>query len=305
MLKQVMEVYDLLSDPAAPGAQVAALFPEGRLDVTEAPDADGHRVDFVSITLPGSEGKLSGGSAPTLGILGTLGGLRIPGVSKGLVSDADGAIVALACALRLEQMRGFGEQYKGDVIVATHVCQEAIEEPHQPYSFMRGPLSKRDMTAPQIDPTMDAILSIDTSRGNHVCNHDGFAITLPVKEGWILKASPDLLRVMEFTTGQAPVVFPIATQDITPYENGLAHINGIMQPATLTGVPVVGVAITTRAVVPGTGTGVAHLTHLEVSGRFCLAAAEAFGAGECVFYDEVEFARLVELYGSMDHLQET
>ena len=208
MLKQVIEVYDLLSDPAARGAQVAALFPEGRLEVTEAADADGHRVDFVRITFPGSEGKLSGGSALTLGILGTLGGLRIPGISKGLVSDADGAIVALSCALRLEQMRGFGEQYKGDVIVATHVCQEAIEEPHQPYSFMRGPLSKRDMTAPQIDPTMDAILSIDTSRGNHICNHDGFAITFPVKEGWILKASPDLLRVMEFTTGPGACGLP-------------------------------------------------------------------------------------------------
>ena len=305
MLKQVIEVYDLLSDPAACGGQVAALFPESHLEVTEAADADGHRVDFVRVTFPGSEGKSLGGSAPTLGILGTLGGLRIPGVSNGLVSDADGAIVALACALRLEQMRGFGEQYKGDVIVATHVCQEAIEEPHRPYSFMRGPLSKRDMTAPQIDPAMDAILSVDTSRGNIICNHDGFAITFPVKEGWILKASPDLLRIMEFTTGQAPVVFPIATQDISPYENGLPHINGIMQPATLTSAPVVGVALTTRAVVPGIGTGVAHLTHLEVAGRFCLCAAEAFGAGECAFYDEVEFGRLLELYGSMDHLQDT
>ncbi len=261
-------------------------------------------MDFIKITFAGREGKSKGGSAPTLGILGTLGGLRIPGVSHGLVSDADGAIVALACALRLEQMQGFGEQYKGDVIVATHVCQDAIEEPHKPYSFMRGPLSKRDMTVPQIDSDMDAVLSIDTSRGNHVCNHDGFAITLPVKEGWILKASPDLLRIMEFATGQAPVVFPIATQDITPYEDGLAHINGIMQPATLTPAPVVGVAITTQAVVPGIGTGVAHLAHLEVAGRFCLGVAEAFGAGDCVFYDPEEFARLVDLYGPMSHLQD-
>lgn len=304
MLKQVIKIYDLLSNPAARGEQAAELFPDGHLQVIETTDVDGRRIDFVKIIFSGSEGKSSGGTAPTLGILGTLGGLRIPGVSKGLVSDADGAIVALACALRLEQMQGFGERYKGDVIVATHICQEAIEEPHEPYSFMRGPLSKRDMTAPQIDSAMDAILSIDTSRGNRVCNHDGFAITLPVKEGWILKASPDLLRIMEYTTGQAPVVFPIATQDITPYEDGLAHINGIMQPATLTPAPVVGVAITTQAVVPGIGTGVAHLTHLEVTGRFCLGVAEAFGAGDCAFYDEAEFARLVELYGPMTHLQD-
>ena len=78
-----------------------------------------------------------------------------------------------------------------------------------------------------------------------------------------------------------------------------------MQPATLTRAPVVGVAITTRAVVPGIGTGVAHLTHLEVAGRFCLGAAEAFGTGDCAFYDDLEFGRLVELYGSMDHLQDT
>ena len=305
MLRHVIEIYDLLSDPSARGPQVAALFDGSRTALTETADDAGRHVDFIKIVFPGSAGKMSGGSAPTLGILGTLGGLRIPGLSKGLVSDADGAVVALACALRLEQMSGFGERYKGDVIVATHVCQEAIEEPHEPYSFMRGPLSKRDMTAPQVDPDMDAILSIDTSRGNRVCNHDGFAITFPVKEGWVLKASPDLLRVMEFTTGQAPVVFPIATQDITPYENELTHINGIMQPATLTAAPVVGVALTTRAVVPGIGTGVAHLTHLEVAGRFCLGTAEAFGAGDCTFYDAAEFARLVELYGSMGHLQGT
>ena len=34
-----------------------------------------------------------------------------------------------------------------------------------------------------------------------------------------------------------------------------------------------------------------------------LEVAKAFGRGQCKFYDEDEYARLVKLYGSMKHLQ--
>jgi len=63
---------------------------------------------------------------------------------------------------------------------------------------------------------MDAILSIDTSRGNKIINLNGYAITPTVKEGWILKVADDLLQTMEYTTGASPAVVPITMQDITP-----------------------------------------------------------------------------------------
>ncbi|NAW01394.1 DUF1177 family protein, partial [Salmonella sp. hn-h4] len=78
------------------------------------------------------------------------------------------------------------------------------------------------------------------------------------KEGYILRVSEDLLRVMEMTTGKLAETFPITTQDITPYGNGVHHLNSILQPSTVTDVPVVGVAITAELVVPGCGTGASH-----------------------------------------------
>ena len=45
-------------------------------------------------------------------------------------------------------------------------------------------------------------------KGNRVINHHGFAISPSVKEGWILRTSDDLLQIMEWVTGDFPVVFP-------------------------------------------------------------------------------------------------
>jgi hypothetical protein len=158
------------------------------------------------------------------------------------------------------------------------------------------------MNRHEVRPAMDAILSVDTTRGNWVINRRGFAISPTVKEGYILKLSPDLLRIQAVVSGRAPVTFPISTQDITPYGNGLDHINSIMQPATATQAPVVGVALTCESVVRGCATGASQYVDVEMAARFCLEVAKAFGAGQCSFYDAVEFERLVALYGSMRHL---
>ena len=40
-------------------------------------------------------------------------------------------------------------------------------------------------------------------------------------------------------------VFPLTVQDITPYGNGLYHLNSILQPSTATNAPVVVGAIPT------------------------------------------------------------
>lgn len=158
----------------------------------------------------------------------------------GAVSDADGAIVALACGLKLLDMAQKGERLDGDVMITTHICPQAPTVPHDPVPFMGAPVSLVEMLAFLVDARMEAILSVDATKGNEVINCNGFAISPTVKEGYILRVSPDLLRLMKIVTGKPPVTFPLAIQDITPYGNELYHINSIMQPATVTTSPVVG-----------------------------------------------------------------
>jgi hypothetical protein len=109
---------------------------------------------------------------------------------------------------------------------------------------------------------------------------------------------------MEMTSGHAAVTFPITTQDITPYGNGLYHLNSILQPSTATSAPTVGVAITAASVVPGCGTGASHEIDIAAAARFVVEVAKEFTRGTCSFYDTAEYARLLALYGSMGHLQE-
>ena len=191
----------------------------------------------------------------------------------------------------------------GDVIVTTHICPDAPTRPHEPVDFMDSPIDDVTMNDNEVVPEVDAILSIDTTKGNRIINHKGFALSPTVKEGYILRISDDLLRIMEMTTGRPAVTFPITTQDITPYGNGIYHLNSILQPSTATDVPVVGVAITAESVVPGCGTGASHEVDIAAAAKFAVEVAKEFGRETCHFYDADEYARLLALYGSLSHLR--
>ena len=108
---------------------------------------------------------------------------------------------------------------------------------------------------------------------------------------------------MQIATGRLPVVFPITTQDITLYGNGIFHLSSILQPSVATSASVVGVAITAEVPVPGSATGATHLTDVEAAVRFCIEVGKVFGVGKCRFYEDAEFQRLLDLYGPMNHLQ--
>jgi len=303
--RQVLDVFETLDSGTVTGDSVADLLRSGGVEditVTRAHGERGH-TDFIKVVIPGSQGKSVGGSAPTLGILGRLGGLGARPERIGFVSDGDGALTALAAALKLGLMAQRGDVLPGDVIVATHICPNAPVRPHDPVPFMGSPVGGGLMNEHEVDDRMDAILSVDTTKGNRIINVRGFAISPTVMRGYILRVSEDLLDVMQWVTGKLPVVFPITMQDITPYGNGVFHINSILQPATAASVPVVGVAITTEVAVPGSGTGVTHLDDVDSATRFCLEVAKAFGAGDCYFYDHQEYQQLVERYGEMTRLQ--
>ncbi len=303
-LKQTIEAYELLDSAAVNGDTVATLLRERGLQV-EVTTVRGEQgsTDFILSLIPGTAGKKTGGRTPTLGIIGQLGGIGARPAAIGLVSDADGAITAIACALKLADMASAADRLPGDVIVTTHICPTAPTQPHEPVPFMGSPVDIATMNRYEVHSEMDAILSVDTTRGNLVINRRGFAISPTVKEGYILQVSPDLLHIMSMVTGQAPVVLPITTQDITPYGNGIPHLNSIMQPSTATDAPVVGVALIAEVAVPGCASGASQVMDIEMAVRFCLEVAKSFHRGECNFYDADVFERLVVLYGSMKHLQ--
>ncbi|MBF4615415.1 DUF1177 domain-containing protein [Curtobacterium sp. VKM Ac-1376] len=303
-----LAAYDLLDDPNTSGAAVAAFLAGYTADggpTAEVETVTGEKgaTDFVRITIPGRRGKTAGGDAPTLGLLGRLGGLGARPEQIGFVSDGDGALTVIAAAAKLLDMARRGDVLDGDVIIATHVDPDAPTQPHDPVPFMDSAVDMAVANDLEVRPEMDAILSVDTTKGNRVLNHRGFAITPTVKDGWILRVSETLLDVVARTTGVAPAVLPITTQDITPYGNGVFHVNSIMQPATATDAPVVGVAITTETAVAGSATGATDLRVVESAVRFVIEAAKDHGRGIVSFHDEAEFVSLLSQYGSMSQLR--
>lgn len=305
MLKQVIELFDFLDSSRANGEYVRKLLlGKKQKDVlVKTVQGEKGKTDFIKIKIRGTKGKSNNGDAPTLGIIGRLGGLGARPERVGFVSDGDGALTVLSVALKLSEMALHGDYLDGDVIISTHICPDAPIKPHDPVPFMDSPVDICVMNKYEIDNEMDAILSVDTTKGNRVINHKGFAISPTVKEGYILRISEDLLDIMQIVTGRLPVTFPVTTQDITPYGNGIYHLNSILQPSTATGVPVAGVAITAEVPVPGCATGATHLTDVETAARFCLEVAKWFGKKQCKLYDEQEFETIKKIYGDLSHLQ--
>ncbi|HBO21295.1 DUF1177 domain-containing protein [Providencia sp.] len=304
-LKQTLCVYELIDCADVKGEDIVALFqsfPAIQATSTTVKDAKGQS-DFIRIVIPGSQGKSQGKNAPTMGIIGRLGGIGARPSRIGVVSDADGAIAAITTALKLAKMHEKGDVLKGDVIITTHICPNAPTRPHSPVDFMDSPLEDETMNINEAIVEADAILSVDTTKGNRLINHKGYALSPTVKEGYILPVSEDLIRLMEWSSGQKAVTFPLSIQDITPYGNGLHHINSIMQPSVSTSAPVVGVAICSETVVPGCSTGASHEVDIATTVKFMIEVAKEFGEGACTFYDVEQFKLLTSLYGNMTHFQ--
>lgn len=305
LVKQVMEVFDILDNSTVTGADVVnylrGIKPDAQMEVYALKGPQGS-TDMVKVKIPGTRGKAAGGTAPTIGILGRLGGVGARPEVIGFVSDGDGALAAIAVAAKLLDMQRKGDFLEGDVFISTQICPHAPTAPHKPVPFMDSPVEMSQVNKEEVSPELDAILSVDTTKGNRVINTRGFAISPTVKEGYILSTSEDLLEQMQITTGRLPYVFPLATQDITPYGNGLHHLNSILQPATATSAPVVGVAIATEVMVPGCATGASHFVDVEEASRYMLEVAKYFGKGDLKFYSEEEFVHIKKLYGPMNHL---
>ncbi|MEM1828821.1 MAG: DUF1177 family protein, partial [Desulfurococcaceae archaeon] len=111
-LKHVLEIIDLLENPKINGMGVKKFFEEKDLSMeikVETLQGPKGSTDFIEIRIPGASGKTRGGSAPTLGVIGRLGGIGARPAYIGMVSDADGAIVALASAYKIAEMGKRGD----------------------------------------------------------------------------------------------------------------------------------------------------------------------------------------------------
>ena len=304
-LAQTLAVFEALDDASASGATVRSLFaelPGAAVEVRPVTSARGS-TELVTVSIAGSAGRQAGGSAPTLGVIGRLGGIGARPSRIGLVSDADGAIAALAIALKLARMQARGDAVAGDVVAIAHVCPNAPIIPHHPVDHMDCPVDLPDLLRLEVTPEMDAVISIDSTKANDIINHKGIAISPTVKEGYLLPTPAPILRALERSTGRPAYVFPLTTQDITPYGNGVAHLNSILQPSINTEAPVIGLAICSAAMIPGSATGGSQELDIDLAVRCVVEVAKDFGAGRAPFFDADELARLVARYGSLRHLQ--
>ncbi|BDR91025.1 DUF1177 domain-containing protein [Vulcanisaeta souniana] len=307
LVKYILDVIGLLDDPKVDGDKVHGFFKEKGLDKymvinVERIKGDKGSTDFIKIIIPGTNGKSKGGNAPTLGVIGRLGGVGARPLIKGLVSDADGAIIALAVAYKLADMVSRGDELVGDVIITTHVCPNAVVTSHKPAPLISSPVDILELLRREVDSQMDGILSIDATKANLVVKGRGFAITPTIKDGWILKVSEDLINIYMWITGHLPIIVPITLQDVLPFSTPVYHINSIIQPWLYTHAPVVGIATITETVVPGSATDVANIVSLDEGSRFVIKIAKEFTSGNIRFYDENEWNTIVKIHGSIREL---
>ena len=143
LYRQMLDLYDILDDGKADGERVVEYLKRISPDcLAETHILEGEQgvTHMVRVVIPGENGKRNGGEAPTIGILGRLGGLGARPERVGFVSDGDGALAALTAAAKLLDMQRKGDCLQGDVIVSTHVCPDAPTKPHEPVPFMGSPV---------------------------------------------------------------------------------------------------------------------------------------------------------------------
>ena len=109
LIKQIMEVFDVLDSSTVTGKSVEeylrSIKADANIEVYALKGPKGESTDMVKVRIPGTKGKMSGGEAPTIGLLGRLGGIGARPEMIGFVSDGDGALAAIAIAAKLLDMQ--------------------------------------------------------------------------------------------------------------------------------------------------------------------------------------------------------
>ena len=132
LIKQLLEVYDVLDDSNASGETVEAyLRGIRRMRISTYIRSLGQREKPIWSKSEFTEAgeRRPEEMRPHWGFLGRLGGLGARPERIGFVSDGDGALVALSLAAKLLDMQNKGDILEGDIIVSTHVSRRAYKAP--------------------------------------------------------------------------------------------------------------------------------------------------------------------------------
>ena len=145
----------------------------------------------------------------TIGLLGRLGGVGARQTRWLLSDEVWSSLFALAAlAAKLLDMQNKGDILDEDVFISTHICPDAPLQ-RLPIRFLFG-LSGRNVPGKQRRgfSELDAILSVDTTKGNLVINTRGFAISPAGAKGRIYFKTPlrSLLELMASQQEKAPYV---------------------------------------------------------------------------------------------------
>ena len=113
LFKQLIEAFDIIDSKNVNGNSVASYLKSIKQDADiQVYPLVGPKgsTDMLKIRIPGLHGKTSGGDAPTIGLLGRLGGLGARPERIGYVSDGDGALVVEGVPLAVLHRSGVGSQ---------------------------------------------------------------------------------------------------------------------------------------------------------------------------------------------------
>ena len=155
LMKQIIEAYEVLDSSYVTGEAVKkylqGIKEDADIEVYELVGPKGS-TDMLKVRIPGKNGKAKGGDAPTIGLLGRLGGIGARPERIGFVSDGDGALCAVALAAKLLDMQNKGDYLDGDVFISTHICPDAPTAPHDPVPFMGSPVEMSQVNKEEVSP---------------------------------------------------------------------------------------------------------------------------------------------------------
>jgi hypothetical protein len=231
-------------------------------------------------------------------ILGRLGAIKVSN-NKGIVSDADGAIVSITSMI--EWAKNYSE-IEGEAIFSTSISLNAKIIPHKPFNFMVPLVGLNEALEIEVDKEAQFLISVDSTKGNRIAKYNDFAISHIIKDGYILKISDEIIDIYEKVTEHEPYFVALTSGDLTPMEVNAYHISTFLTPWLYTESPVLGLATVSKYPIPGYETGVQNVLMLERASRFSIEVLKYYFSGGKV-YSEDELSSLKKSLGESQFIK--
>lgn len=100
LMKQIIDAYEVLDSTYVTGEKVKeyllGIKPDANIEVYELVGPKGS-TDMLKVRIPGKNGKMNGGDAPTIGLLGRLGGIGAVRNGSALYQTETGSLCRSPC----------------------------------------------------------------------------------------------------------------------------------------------------------------------------------------------------------------